>query len=101
MSTKVYSTFFTVNWLLGLAGATISGIVFSLVAFAQGLPLIGAPLLALVLSLILFASRVSFPKEEEVSGKSVSNVHVVGGPFFHVCFFKLKERWRWFCIGPG
>ena len=101
MSTKVYSTFFTVNWLLGLAGATVSGVVFSLMAFSQGLPLIGAPLLAVVICMILFASRVSFPKEEEVSANSVSAAQVIGGPILHVCFFKMQGRWRWFCISPG
>jgi len=101
MSTKVYSTFATVNWLLGLVGAAVAGVVFSLMAFSQDLPLIGASLLAVVISMILFASRVSFPNEKEISASSVSDVHVIGGPIFHVCFFKMKGRWRWFCIGRG
>jgi hypothetical protein len=101
MSAKIYSTFFTVNWLLGLAGATVACGSFSLMAFAQQSVVPGALLLAIAVLVIGFASRVRFPKEEEISQESILSAQVIGGPIFRVCFLKMKGRWRWFCIGPG
>ena len=101
MSTKVYSTFGTISWILGIAGALVACSAFALVAFARGGIVVGVVLAVVALAFAFVASRARFPKEEEIEAGSASSVHTIGGPVFHLCVLKLNGKWCWFLIDPA
>src|SRR5688572_7454039 len=101
MSAKVHSTFFTVNWLLGMAGAFTSCGIFALIAFNRGSTSVGIILLSVATAIVVIASRARFPKEEDIVSGSAARVNVVGGPILYFCVLKLNGKWCWFCVGPA
>lgn len=101
MHAKVYSTFLTVNWLLGLLGATFGSAAFALFAFTHGSPLGGVLATTIALTIVVAASRVRFLNEPEIATTGFDRVRVFGGPIVYVCVLRMKNRWSWFCFGSS
>jgi hypothetical protein len=101
MSKKVYSTLGTISWVLGMTGVLVACSAFAFTAFARGGLVTGVVLVVVALTFAFVASRARFPKEAEIEAGSVSSVHTIGGPVFHLCVLKLRGKWCWFLIGPA